>query len=810
MPFLGLLFIILLAAAKRWSWNTWFTAGFAWLLGCAVLMEGEPGLSWYFLVSFWLLGGALLGLPLLRKPLLSSPLLKAFKKKLPPLTDTEKTALNAGSVGFEAGLLSGRPDWASLFETPSDEITEEERAFLSGPVEVLCSMIDDWDITHVRADLPPEIWDFLKRHGFFGMIIPKEYGGLGFSPLAHHKVIKKLSSVSSVVSSTVAVPNSLGPAELLLHYGSDDQKSYYLPRLACGEDIPCFALTGPFAGSDATSIPDVGVVCRGRWKGETVVGVRLTFDKRYITLAPIATLIGLAFQMQDPDGLLGDSPDIGISLALLPRDTPGLEIGRRHFPLNVPFQNGPLRGRDVFLPLSYLIGGPAMAGQGWRMLMECLSVGRAITLPSTAAGSASMAALAVGSYARIRKQFGLSIGKFDGVQELLSRLASNAYAVTGLSHATACAVHRGDNPAVPSAIAKYHCTERARLASQDSMDILGGKGIILGPQNFVGRGWQGSPIAITVEGANVMTRSLMIFGQGVMLCHPWLMKEFRALSESNGGKSLYEFDDVIWKHAADFLGNTSKTLFSGLTKSSFGSTPGSESTKKWLLRLGHYSSALAIVSDVSLALLGGKLKFNEFLSGRLGDILSHLYLSSHLLRQYEERGCPEEEKVLLDYTLTDSVYKIEAAFKGVLLNFPSSKISWVLARIIFPYGYQAKPPSDNLVKKVANLLLQPSTLRAWMGEDLYLTPGPHHPAGRIISYLESVIAASALENKIRDCSKELRLGHLTKDQQVRELFARGRLLTEEVRQFEDLQAMILDTINVDDFAPDELPAGVYS
>ena len=526
LPFLAVLIAGMFAAYHRLRLAVWAAISATLLVACW-LLGAHPMATIIAGVLVALIALPLL-VPQLRKPLITTPLLGFYTKLLPPLSDTERTALESGTVGFEGQLFSGKPDWEQLLNLPKPRLTAEEQAFLDGPCEELCRMTDDWDITHVRADLSPELWEYIKRNKFFGLNIPKEYGGLGFSALMNHKVIQKLASISSVVSSTVGVPNSLGPAELLMHYGTEEQKQQYLPRLADGREVPCFALTGPFAGSDATSIPDYGIVCMGEWNGIKVLGIRLTLNKRYITLAPVATLIGVAFRMYDPDGLLGDKKDIGISLALVPHDTAGLDIGRRHFPLNSPFQNGPITGKDVFVPLSQLIGGEDYAGQGWRMLMECLSIGRSITLPSTASGGSKMGAVTVGSYARIRKQFGLSVGRFEGVEEALARIAGNAYATSALSEATAAAVARGENPAVPSTIAKYHCTEMGRKAAMDSMDILGGKGIILGPRNFAGRSWQAAPIAITVEGANIMTRSLMIFGQGAILCHPWVMKEMKS------------------------------------------------------------------------------------------------------------------------------------------------------------------------------------------------------------------------------------------------------------------------------------------
>ncbi|MGH8034722.1 MAG: acyl-CoA dehydrogenase, partial [Lysobacterales bacterium] len=486
--------------------------------------------------------------------------------------------------------------------------------------------LNEWEITHRDADLNPQTWEFLKRNRFFGMIIPREFGGLGFSALAHRAVLQKISSVSSVAGSHVAVPNSLGPGELLVHYGTADQKSYYLPRLARGEDIPCFGLTGPTAGSDATSIPDYGIVCSGEYMGKTVTGIRLNFDKRYITLAPVATLIGLAFRLYDPDGLLGKQKDMGISIALVPRNTRGLSVGMRHLPLNVPFQNGPIRGTDVFVPLDALIGGIEMAGQGWRMLVEQLSVGRAISLPACSTGGAKMGALACGAYARIRKQFNMPIGRFEGIEEPLARIAANTYSASALSRMTATAVDLGERPAVPSAIAKYHATEKGREIIIDAMDIHGGKGVILGPRNYLGRAWEGMPIWITVEGANILTRSMMIFGQGAIRCHPWVLKELEAARLEDSSERIRQFDQLLFGHVGYTIRNAVRSLVLGLSFGKFAAAPRDRRTAKYYQKLSRYSASLAFVSDVSMLTLGGKLKQKEHISARLGDVLSQLYI----------------------------------------------------------------------------------------------------------------------------------------------------------------------------------------
>ena len=688
------------------------------------------------LVACWLLGAngtatlvaafvtALIAVPLLlpqfRLPFITKPLLGFYTKILPPLSETERVALEAGTVGFEGELFSGKPDWNVLLNQAKPTLSADEQAFLDGPTEELCRMINDWEITHVHADLPPPLWDFIKKNKFFGMIVPKEYGGLGFSALGNHKVIQKLASMSSVVSSTVGVPNSLGPAELLMHYGTQEQKDYYLPRLADGREVPCFGLTGPWAGSDATSIPDYGIVTMGDWNGARVVGVKLTFDKRYITLAPVATLIGLAFRMYDPDGLIGDKKDIGITLALLPRDTAGVEIGRRHFPLNSPFQNGPIHGREVFIPLSQLIGGETYAGKGWQMLVECLSIGRSITLPSTASGGAKMAAIVTGAYARIRKQFGLSVGRFEGVEEALARLAGNAYAASALSEASAAAVARGELPAVPSTISKYHCTEMGREAAQDAMDIHGGKGIILGPKNYLGRGWQASPIAITVEGANIMTRSLMIFGQGAILCHPWVLKEMKAATLPDPDERLREFDKNLFGHIGFAISNAVRSWWFGLTNARFGAAPGDAYTRRYYRKLNRYSAALALMADTSMLLLGGKLKFKESLSGRLGDVLSHLYIVSAMLKRYEDQGRPVSDQPLLAWSVHNSVHKIEIAFSAALRNFPIRPVGWLLWMLVFPWGRRAQAPSDRLGHKTASLLMSPNEARDRLAEGIFI------------------------------------------------------------------------------------------
>jgi acyl-CoA dehydrogenase len=802
LPILALLLATGIAAYHRWSLP-------AWVALTAALLAG----SWFAAASTTptlvvaIIVGAV-ALPLLlvpvRRALITKPLLGFYTKILPPLSATERTALEAGTVGFEGQLFSGKPEWKQLLEQPKPTLTAEEQAFLDGPVEELCRMTNDWEITHVHADLPPALWEYIKKNRFFGMIIPKEYGGLGFSALGNHKVIQKLASISSVVSSTVGVPNSLGPGELLMHYGTKEQKDYYLPRLADGREVPCFGLTGPWAGSDATSIPDYGIVCKGEWNGAQVLGVRLTFDKRYITLAPVATLIGLAFRMQDPDGLLGDKKDIGITLALVPRETAGVEVGRRALPLNSTFQNGTIRGKDVFIPLSQLIGGEEMAGKGWQMLVECLSIGRSITLPSTASGGGKMGAVVTGAYARIRKQFGLSVGRFEGVEEALSRIAGNAYAISALSEAAAAAVWRGELPAVPSTIAKYHCTEMSRQLISDAMDVHGGKGIILGPQNYLGRAWQATPISITVEGANIMTRSLMIFGQGAILCHPFVLKEMKAATNPDRKQGLRDFDQLLFAHIGAAISNAVRSLWFGLTNASIGSAPGDAYTKRWFRKLNRYSAALALCADVSMLTLGGKLKFKEKLSGRLGDVLSQLYIICSILKRYQDQGSPASDQPFVAYSVIDAIHKMETALSTALRNFPIRPVGWALWLLVFPFGRRATAPSDRLGRRAAALLMSPNEARDRMAEGVFTTPCENNPAGRINSYLAKVVLAEPVERKFLKAMKDSPLGTLDFPLQLDEAVKRGVISTEERRQLEELRAMTIDTIRVDDFDHSEL------
>ncbi|KAA9129573.1 acyl-CoA dehydrogenase [Marinihelvus fidelis] len=743
-----------------------------------------------------------------RQQWLTAPFLAKYRKMLPDLSDTEVAAMEAGTVGWDGQLFSGAPDWNELLSTPWATLTDEEQAFLDGPVETLCAMIDDWEITHVEADIPERIWDYIKAERFFGMIIPREYGGLGFSAMAHRAVLQKVSTASAVVGATVAVPNSLGPGELILHYGTDKQKTHYLPRLARGEEIPCFGLTTPSAGSDATSIADYGIVCEREVDGKKVLGMRLTFDKRYITLAPVATVIGLAFRLYDPDGLLGDTEDLGISLALVPRDTEGMDIGRRHFPLNVPFQNGPIRGQDVFVPLDALIGGSAMAGKGWKMLVEALSVGRGITLPSSSTGGAKICALATGAYARIRRQFNLPIGRFEGVEEALARIAGKTYMISAMSRMTASAVDRGERPSVPSAIAKYHATEGSREIITDAMDIHGGKGIILGPRNYLGRGWQGSPIWITVEGANILTRNMMIFGQGAIRCHPYVLKEMQAARLDDDRQRLNEFDRLLWAHVGFSIRNAVRSVLLGL---SFGRLAGAPERRDARLagyyrRLSRYSSALAFCADLAMLTLGGKLKQKERLSARLGDVLSHLYMGSAVLYRFEAEGRPHADLPLVAWVMHHGAHEMQKALGGFADNFPNRWIAALVRLVVFPLGRWERAPGDRLSHRAAQLLLSPSEVRDRLTRGIYIPDSTDNPIGLMEHALPQVIAAEPIERKLQKAVKAGEVDGLQFADRLADAVEKGVLSETEARTLAQVQTMVAEIIAVDDFDPEDLRA----
>ena len=757
----------------------------AWTLAAAALLFALTT-NVFIWVAFAVLA-ALFNIPALRRKIVTDKILDAYRRILPDMSQTEKEAIDAGSVWWDGELFSGKPDWDKLLRTPAPRLSAEEQAFLDGPVEELCAMCDDWEITHEQQDLPPQVWQFIKDQGFLGMIIPKQYGGLGFSALGHSAVVQKLATRSSTAAISVMVPNSLGPGELLLHYGTDAQKAHYLPRLAKGLEVPCFALTSPEAGSDAASIPDSGVVCKGLWQGKEVLGMRVTWDKRYITLGPIATLLGLAFRLYDPEKILGKETDLGITCALVPTNTPGVNIGRRHLPLNAVFQNGPNSGKDVFMPLEWIIGGPDYAGKGWMMLMGCLAAGRAISLPTSAVGGTKALVRFTGAYARVRSQFKTPIGRLEGVEEALGRIAAHCYMMDATRVMTAGAVDLGEKPAVLSAIAKYHMTERARWCVNDAMDIVGGKGICLGPNNWIGRGYQIAPVAITVEGANILTRSLIIFGQGAIRCHPYVLREMRAAKEMQGDEASREFDDAFTSHVGHVLRNGIRAFVYGLT-ASIASVPGDSSpdTKHYYRHVSRLSAAFAFLADISMLAMGGALKRKEKISGRLGDVLSMMYLVSATLKRYEDEGRLKEDLPLVRWAVRDALYRAQQALDGVLSNFPVKPLARLLRWAIFPTGKRLRQPLDARNRECAQIALEPGAARDRLTAGMYYPKGEEATAVLEQAFLAAV-ACEPLDRKLRDAQKRGLPDPLSAD---------------EMAQWQRKEALRKEVIKVDDFPQD--------
>jgi acyl-CoA dehydrogenase len=714
------------------------------------------------LVALWVVAlvalVALFTLPLivapLRRTLVSRPLLVRFRQVMPRMSQTERDALEAGTVSWDGELFSGAPSWPKLFAIAAPKLTADEQRFLDNEVETLCAMVSDWETTNVYRDLPAQAWRYIREHGFLGMIIPKAYGGLGFSAYAHSQVVTKLSTRCASAAVTVLVPNSLGPGELLLQYGTDAQKRHYLPRLACGVDIPCFALTNPTAGSDAASIPDFGVVCEGEHEGRRVLGLRVTWDKRYITLGPVATLLGLAFRAYDPDHLLGEHDELGITCALIPTSHPGVEIGRRHMPLNAVFQNGPTRGRDVFIPLDWVIGGAPMIGKGWRMLMECLAAGRGISLPSSNTGMAKLAVRATGAYARVRTQFKLPIGRFEGVEEALARMGGNLYAMDATRALTAALVDEGEKPSVLSGIAKLHITERARQVVNDAMDIVGGKGICMGPSNFLGAAYMQMPVSITVEGANILTRSLIVFGQGAIRCHPYVLREMAATQERHRDKALHDFDQALYGHLRFAARNLARTLALGATGSHFAPVPTgvAPAMRRYYQQMTRRSSARALTADVAMATLGGALKRKEKISARLGDVLSQLYVCTAMLWRYERDGRHDDDAPFVHFAVRDAMFKAQAALEGVIENFPNPLLAALMRRIVFPLGRPFVVPGDVLGHDVAKRLIEPGGARDRLTQGTFIG-STDEPVGLLERALEATIAAEPIERRIEDARR---------------------------------------------------------
>lgn len=752
-------------------------------------------------VTLLLTGGLLLLLfyaPGLRRKFITDPLFNKVKSTMPPISRTEQEAIDAGTVWWDAELFAGKPDWDKLMSQPKPMLSKAELAFIEGPVEELCEMSDDWEISHELNDLNPETWQFIKDNGFFGLNASTEYGGHGFSAYGQSCIVQKLSTRSGTAAVTVMVPNSLGPAELLYHYGTQEQKDYYLPRLADGREVPCFGLTNPWAGSDAGGMPDSGIVCKQMVDGKETLGFRVNWEKRYITLGPVATLLGLAFKAYDPDGLLGGDESLGITCVLIPTDTDGVSIGTRHLPLNASFQNGPNWGKDVFVPMDWVIGGQEQVGQGWRMLMESLAAGRGISLPAAGAGAAKVAARTSGAYARVREQFGLEIGKFEGIEEVLARIGGLTYLLDAGRIVMTSALAIGEKPAIMSAIVKQQCTDLSRMVVNDAMDLHGGKAICMGPGNYLARAYQQIPIGITVEGANILTRSLIIFGQGAMRCHPYLLKEVQAVNHEDEETGREQFDDIMSDHLQYVIGNVLRSVALGISRGRIGGGTSSGLVRTYSRQVDHLSASYAWLADVTLMILGGGLKRREMLSGRFADALSNLYLASSTLKRFRDNGEDQAEEPLAAWACQYSLHQAQQALDGILRNFPVPGLGLILRATVFPSGRYMQLPDDRLNQKVAQLLQIPGPVRDRLTEDMFIADEDHE----ITAQLEQALVLTIESDEIRRRIRKAGLGQTADESYedwLQKLEADGHIDSDEASLLQRLRNVVAKVISVDDF-----------
>lgn len=793
------LLIILTVASLRTSLYIWLPAVVVTLLVPSYL----GSLSWWLLAPAWLLTAVtavLFAVPAVRQQLLMKPVYHLLKRAMPSMSQTEREALEAGDVWWEAELFRGRPDWSKWLNRNKPQLTSEEQAFLDNEVEELCVLLDDWHINHVERDLPAEVWQFVKDKGFFGMVIPKHYGGKGFSALAHSAVVCKLASRSGSAAVDVMVPNSLGPGELLLHYGTDEQKQYYLPRLASGEEVPCFGLTGTEAGSDASAMQDTGVVCAGEFNGEQVLGIKLNWRKRYITLAPVATLLGLAFKLSDPNHLLGTETDLGITLALIPTNTPGVKIGERHYPLAMAFMNGPTEGEDVFIPLDYVIGGQDMVGKGWRMLMQCLSIGRSISLPSLSASFSALCYRTTGAYAAIRQQFKTAIGQFEGVKEALAEIGGLTYIIEAARIHTASAVDEGVKPSLPSAILKYHATELNRVVVNHAMDIHAGRAIQLGPRNYLGHVYNAVPMSITVEGANILTRNLIIFGQGAVRCHPYVQQLMQVVTDDKG---VVELDQVLTPYLGYTTSNVARSILLGLSGGLLQAVPKKAAMTKYYRRINHLSAALATVADITMLLLGGELKRKERLSARLGDVLSYLYLSSCVLKYYDEHEQSAEARLHADWALQYCLHQAQQAFKEVFRNYPNRVVGKLLKVLVFPYGLRYQRPNDKLDHMIAALVQQPTELRQQLTGLIYAGSQASDAIYRVEEAWRQQLACAEILKQLKYAQRTGRVPRNASLDEQLDMALEAKILTsEQVELLRRTEQLVADAIAVDVFSHD--------
>lgn len=805
-------------------WGFFCGANLAWSIPAALLLLlivgylGSPLIVWTIVVLALLWGyGAPLALliavaavfavfliPPIRRSLVSSGIVALFKKFqfIPKISETERTALDAGVVWIEKDLFSGKPDFDMIMKEPYPHLTAEEKAFMEGPVEELCRAVNPWKVWKGR-DIPQAAWDIIKKRGFLGMIIPKEYGGLGFSALAHSEVIAKLSSRSLPTTISVMVPNSLGPAELLVHYGTEEQKKYFLPRLARGEEIPCFGLTEPLAGSDAGSITSSGVLFKGE---DGKLYIRLNWNKRWITLAAISTVIGLAFRLRDPENLLGKGEDVGITCGLIPANTPGVVIGRRHDPLTIPFHNCPTQGKDVVVPIDAVVGGAAGCGKGWHMLMDCLAAGRGISLPAQATGGAKMVSRAVSAHGIVRRQFGVSIGRFEGIEEPMARIGAITYALESMRRFTLGALDKGVKPPVVTALQKYYSTEMGRQVINDGMDIMGGAGISLGPRNLLAEIYVATPIGITVEGANIMTRTLIMFGQGALRAHPFAYAEVKALEAGD----LAGFDAAFWGHIGHIVRNTCRSILLSLTRGYIAGTPDCHpQMRRYFRRLQWTSATFAILADVAMGTLGGQLKMKEKITGRFGDILAYMYIMSAVLRRFEAEGRQEGDLPFVHYMLKFSLAQIQKSFDGLFDNLKIPGLRWFFKgwlggwSRINSLGSQA---SDGWSHLISTAMMTDGPVRERLTEGIFIPKENEwqtEQMARLDRAFRVSLRAEAAEKKIRKAIKDGTLPKKKIPMLVADARAKNVITEDEFKLLQQADEIRFDAILVDDYSEAE-------
>lgn len=734
-------------------------------------------------------------LPRLRASIFTVKIMKKIRKKMPKISDTEQKALAAGDLGWEKEIFCGDPKWDKLFSLPQSELSAEEQLFIDNQVEELCALIHDWELYESPHELPQEVWNFIKKEKFFGIIIDKKYGGLGFSSFAHSTIITKIATRSYSAAVTVMVPNSLGPAEFLQHYGTEEQKNYYLPRLAKGEEIPCFALTAPSAGSDAASIRDTGVICEDMFEGKLAIGLRLNWEKRYITLAPLATLMGVAVKVSDPDHFLGDQEELGISFCLVPSHLPGVETGARHLPMNMAFMNGPTSGKDVFIPLDHIIGGPMRIGQGWEMIMNSLAIGRGISLPAVSCAAAKLSLLTSGAYSRVREQFQLPLCEFEGIQEALARIGGYTYLCEATRLFTVGIIDSGIHSAVATAITKYHLTEFNRKIINDAMDIHAGKALMLGKRNYLAQLYIGAPIGITVEGANILTRNLIIFGQGALRCHPYVAKEIAAMNNNNEIDAIIEFDQLIFKHLGYLINNMVRSLTYGFTGTCLISLKENGFLKTYLKQITRYSRVYAMVVDLVMLSIGGDLKRRELLSARLGDMLSYLYMASAVVKYFQDAGRNPADEPFVEWSIKTCLYEYQQSLQTLLNNLPHKGLAWLIRFMSFPFGFSAAQPLDKTAKNIAKILTTESDLRSRLTQYCYVGKKNEDAVAALEYVFQRTLSAEKIQKKLQKTFKEGTIEQL-------ELALESGLITQNERnQMRDLYLLREDIIQVDTLLP---------